>query len=135
MTPVAINSFATTSVSQRLKSHDLRPRSNRRQLPAGAGANEDQERARRRLFECFEQAICAGDSEMIGIIDNRYFTPTEKRSHSKSVAQAFLIAMFSIANKQLDRQRRLIRRQADDIKIRMIAGSKHPARFANAAGV
>ena len=35
-----------------------------------------------------------------------------------------------IANEQLDRQRRLIRRQTDQLQVGMIAGRKHPARFA-----
>ena len=42
---------------ERLKSHDLRPRTDRRQLLAGAGADEDHQRPRRRLFERLEQAV------------------------------------------------------------------------------
>ena len=124
---------ATVSAVERLKSHDLRARANRRQLPARARADQDQQRTGRRLFERLQQAIGARDAEVIGIIDNRHLAPPKKRTQANAMAQAFLVAMFFVADEQFDRQRRLVRRQTDHVQVRMIAGRKHAARFALAA--
>ncbi len=70
---------------------------------------------------------------MVGIIDDRHLAPPKKRPQADAMAKPFLIAVLVVADEQLDRQRRLIRRQADQLQIRMIAGRKHPARFTLAA--
>ena len=83
---------------QRLESHHLRPRTDRRQLLAGTGADEDHQRPRRRLFERLEQAVCALLAEVVGVVDDRHLAAAEKGPQRDAVAETVLIAVLFVAD-------------------------------------
>jgi DNA-directed RNA polymerase subunit M/transcription elongation factor TFIIS len=120
---------------QGLKANDLRARTNRRQLSAGARADQDQERFGRRFFERLEQAVGAFFIEMVGVVDNRNPAAAEERLQGNAMAQPFLVAVVLVANKQRDRQLRFVAGQGDQVQVRVVARRKEDARFAAAAGL
>jgi hypothetical protein len=84
---------------KRRKSNDLRSRSNRRQLPRWARADQDQQRARRRLLQRLQQAVCARNAKVVGVVNDGNFPLPKKWLEADAVAQPLLIAMLIVANK------------------------------------
>ena len=63
---------------ERLEADQLAAGADGRQLFGGTGADQDQHRARRRLFEGFQQGVRAFVVEEIGVVDDGDLPPAHE---------------------------------------------------------
>ena len=120
---------------KRLEADQLAARADRGELFGRAGADEDQDRLRRRLFERLQQAVGPFGVEEIGVVDHGDLPPAHEGLQADVVAEPFLAAVVALAEEEFEGEEGLVGGLAHQVEVGMRAGQDHGAAWAGFAGV
>ena len=72
---------------QRRKADDLAARHDGGELTVHARADENEQRARRGLFQCFEETVRRGVVEVVGVVEDGDFAASARRLQAEAATQ------------------------------------------------